>query len=312
MGGGPIYDGDITRAIVDNALSTGVSYMAYNTAVAREEVEAKVHDKLDPARKNSTGIIIREAFDLPEHPNSVPVAIIFDTTGSMRDLPEKFVERLPDLMELIHSKGYLADPQLLFGAVNDAKYSSIAPLEVGQFESSNQLDDVITKILLEGGGGPGFNESYELALYFMARHTDLDSFKKRNKKGYLFMIGDETPYDAVDKNEVKKWIGDDIQADIPTKDIVEELKRKFEVYWLFPSGAANGDRSFVRNRLQELFGQNVLSLKDSEDICPMIAATIAIAEGRNPSTVAEDLKAVHPKAEELVDALPQRRLDDLD
>ena len=130
------------------------------------------------------------------------------------------------------------------------------------------------------------------------------------------MIGDETPYDAVDKNEVKKWIGDDIQADIPTKDIVEELKRKFEVYWLFPSGAANGDRSFVqnrvRNRLQELFGQNVLSLKDSEDICPMIAATIAIAEGRNPSTVAEDLKAVHPKAEELVDVLPQRRLDDLD
>ena len=37
-------------------------------------------------------------------------------------------------------------------------------------------------------------ESYELAMYFMARHTALDCHEKRGKRGYLFIIGDEMAY----------------------------------------------------------------------------------------------------------------------
>ncbi len=314
MGGGPIYDGSITRGRISSAERSGRSYMGHSARVERHEVEAKVHPKLNPKALNSAGKNVREAFDLPEHPNSVPVAVIFDTTGSMRSLPELFVKQLPKLMELIRSKGYLSDPQLLFGAVNDATTYPIAALEVGQFESGNQMDDVITNILLQGGGGNGVTESYELVFYYMARHTDLDSVKKRNKKGYLFIIGDEIPYSSVNVQEVKEWIGDDLQANIPTPEIVAELKQKFDVYWLFPTGAANSDNQSAQKTLQDLFGQNFLRLKKPEEICLTIAATIAISEGRDPRTVASDLKAAEGSSAEIqaiVDSIPPRRLDDI-
>lgn len=44
-------------------------------------------------------------------------------------------------------------------------------------------------------------ESYELAMYFMARHTSIDCYEKRGKRGYLFMIGDELAYPKVKRHE---------------------------------------------------------------------------------------------------------------
>ena len=58
----------------------------------------------------------------------------------------------------------------MFGAIGDATCDR-APLQVGQFESDNRMDDDLGRILLEGGGGGQKTESYELAMYFMARHT---------------------------------------------------------------------------------------------------------------------------------------------
>jgi hypothetical protein len=93
--------------------------------------------------------------DNSTQPNSLAIAVIFDTTGSMRRIPEIFVEKLPDLMDLLLKKGYVPEPQILFGAVNDATTDPVAALEIGQFESGNQMDDVLTNILLQGGGGNG-------------------------------------------------------------------------------------------------------------------------------------------------------------
>jgi hypothetical protein len=78
----------------------------------------------------------------------------------------------------------------MFGAIGDATCDR-APLQVGQFESDNRMDDDLSRILLEGGGGGQKTESYELAMYFMARHTAADCYEKRGKRGYLFIIGDE-------------------------------------------------------------------------------------------------------------------------
>lgn len=69
------------------------------------------------------------------------------------------------------------------------------------------MDDDLGKILLEGGGGGQMRESYELAMYFMARHTSIDCFEKRGKRGYLFMIGDELAYPKAKRREIAKVIG---------------------------------------------------------------------------------------------------------
>lgn len=314
MGGGT-YDTAATRRLVSDAHSTGRSYMRHSAAIAAGTAARTVHPKLDAKALNRTGVRIRESRDHPDHPNSVAVAVIFDTTGSMRRLPEQFVEKLPDLMDLIKTKGYLADPQILFGAVNDATTHCITPLEIGQFESGNQMDDVITNIILQGGGGDGVTESYELLMYFMARHTALDCLEKRGKKGYLFIIGDEIPYDSVSAEEVRRWIGDEIQSDIPTATIVAELKRKFDVYWLFPDAAANAGSVTARDTLEGYFGQNLIHLRSAADVSKVIAATIGIHEGRNPRDVARELAEADTTVtasamDALVAAVPPRRLDD--
>jgi len=313
MGGGS-YDSGVTRSLVADSHRTGHTYMRHSANVFSGRAERKVHDKLDPKKLNRAGVVIRESRDHPDHPNSVAVAVIFDTTGSMRRLPEQFVEHLPNLMDLIKSKNYLEDPQLLFGAVNDATTNPIAALEIGQFESGNQMDDVVTNIILQGGGGDGVTESYELVMYFMARHTALDCLEKRNKKGYLFIIGDEIPRETVNVAEVKRWIGDEIQSDIPTTAIVEELKRKFDVYWLFPEGAANSNCRTAQETLQNYFGQNFLRLAKPSDVCKVIAAVIGIHEGKDARVVARELAEADTtvtadEMERLVAGVPARALD---
>ena len=106
-------------------------------------------------------------------------------------------------MGLLLRKGYLAHPQILIGGIGDATCDR-APLQVGQFESGIEIDEDLAKLWLEGGGGGQQTESYELAMYFMARHTSIDCLEKRGQRGYLFLIGDEMPYPKVKRKEVAR------------------------------------------------------------------------------------------------------------
>src|ERR1700760_193112 len=160
-----------------------------------------VHPSLDPFDVGK-----RESRDSAEHPQSLAISVLFDVTGSMGSVPRKLQQKLPQLHGLLKQKDYVRDPQLMFGAIGDATCDQ-APLQVGQFESDNRMDKDLERILLEGGGGGQKTESYELAMYFMARHTVTDCFEKRGKRGYLFVIGDEMPYPAAKPREVSAWIG---------------------------------------------------------------------------------------------------------
>ena len=59
-------------------------------------------------------------------------------------------------------------------------------MRIGHFETDNRSDEHLGKIVLEGNGGGGNHESYELAFYFGARKTATDAWEKRGKKGYFF------------------------------------------------------------------------------------------------------------------------------
>ena len=83
---------------------------------------------------------------------STPIAVLFDVTGSMGGVPRVLQTKLPQLLGLLLRKGYATDPQILFGAIGDATCDRV-PLQVGQFESDNRMDDDLGRIVLEGGGG---------------------------------------------------------------------------------------------------------------------------------------------------------------
>jgi hypothetical protein len=255
--------------------ATGKSAFAYHDAVSSLPASArKVHGNMDPAKAR-----MRESRDSDAHPLSKAIAVIFDVTGSMGSIPVTLQKKLGELMNLLILKGYVEHPQILFGAVGDATCDGV-PLQVGQFESGIEMDDDLARLYLEGGGGGQKTESYELAAYFMARHTAMDCLEKRGEKGYLFLIGDEMYYPQVKRREVEAVIGDRLEADIPTPALFAELGKKFEVFHILPTSASHGGDPEVRKAWQALVGQNVLTLDDPAAVCETIALAIGLNEGK--------------------------------
>jgi len=254
--------------------SVGSSSFGYTDDVLASTPRSawKVHPSLDPR-----GVDVRESRDSDEHPNSLAISVLFDVTGSMGTVPRVLQTKLPDLFGLLLRKGYVEDPQILFGGIGDATCDR-APLQVGQFESGNELEDDLGNILLEGGGGGQATESYELAMYFLARHTAMDCLDKRGKRGYLFVIGDEMAYGAVKAREVREVIGDDVTENIPFPQILAELRRRFEVFFIMPTGSHYYNDSRVRGFWDTQMGQNVIYLDDLEAVSETIAVTVGLAE----------------------------------
>jgi hypothetical protein len=240
--------------------------------------------KLDPK-----GVAFRESCDSDTHPESNAIIVFFDVTGSMGGIPIKFAQdKLPGLMKMLLSQNTILHPQVMFGAVGDARSDS-APLQIGQFESGQEMDDWLTKIYLEGGGGGSREESYELAMYWAAKHTKMDCMIKRGKKGYLFLIGDESYYPQVSKDQIKEIIGDDVQSDIPIEDCLEMAQENFEVFRI--SVASGSYHDGTNGPWKKLMGQRAIYLQDSDLVCEYIAAHIATLEGVDGDNIRKGLTA---------------------
>ena len=285
-----------------NAAATYRSAKGIKTFAYSDSGNRQTHVTLDPASLGAAGV--RESRDSAEHPLSTALMIITDVTGSMGKVPRILQETLPELYDMLVDKGYTTDPQILFGAVGDAKYDR-APLQISQFESDNRSEEHLRNIVIEGGGGGGIQESYELALYFAARKTSIDCIESREKKGYLFIIGDEKAYDVVNATEVKNLIGDDIGGGISTVDILAEAQEMYHVFYLLPQGAYHAAAAYgaaeVLKYWKNLLGQNVIEVTDLNKICEIIAATIGLTEG---TATHEDMKdALSPSTQAAVSQL---------
>jgi hypothetical protein len=247
--------------------ATGASAFSYSDSGA-----TRVHPALDPF-----GVTARESRDSAEHPQSLAIAVLFDVTGSMLSVPRTLQAKLPQLLGLLLRKGYVAHPQIMFGAIGDATCDRV-PLQVGQFESDNRMDDDLGRILLEGGGGGQKTESYELALYFMARHTVTDCFTKRGRRGYLFIIGDEMAYPRVKPAEVRDVIGGQLREPLPVAGLMAEVRRQWDTYYILPAGASYVGDAEVLGFWRGLLGQNVIELADLDAVCETIALTVGLGE----------------------------------
>lgn len=266
MGSGR-WSADVYDAAARFRAASGTSAFAHSDGGATE-----VHPALDPY-----GVKLRESRDSAEHPRSVAIAVLFDVTGSMGSVPRTLQTKLPQLLGLLLRKSYVAHPHILFGAIGDATCDR-APLQIGQFESDNRMDDDLGRILLEGGGGGQKTESYELALYFMARHTAIDCYEKRGKRGYLFVIGDEMAYKRVKRNEARAVIGDELREDVPLPALMAEVTAKWDTYYILPAGASYVGDHEVLGFWRGLLGQNVIELADLNAVCETIALTIGLGE----------------------------------
>lgn len=226
---------------------------------------------------NPKGVRLRESRDGTDHPQSLGIVFALDVTGSMGQIPKIMAtEQLPVFMKTLVDC-QIPDTQLLFMAVGDA-ISDDAPLQVGQFESTAELmDQWLTWSYLEGGGGGTGQESYELGLYFLAMHTEMDCMVKRNKRGYLFMTGDEKPYPTLSRHVVDAVIGDRLDEDLSCEEIVAELQKTFIPFFVIPDHTR---AKRCERRWRDLLGDHVLCLENPIDVCFVTAGAILLSEGR--------------------------------
>lgn len=277
--------------------STNTPAFDYSNRVSTGRAAKGVHTSLDPtavagAKSPFVGSVMRESRDSDDHPDSLAIGVIFDETGSMGAIPQILQTKLAGLMKLLIQKGYAQHPQILFGAIGDAN-SDHVPLQIGQFESDVTMDDNLTSIYLEGNGGGQQRETYELAHYFFARHTSIDCFEKRGKKGYFFTIGDEDYYPVIRKDQVKQLIGDTLESDLTTEEIVKELQEKYHVFHIIAEQGGYPHNAQIEASWRKLLGERVLLLEDSGNVAEMIASTIGLCEGTSDiDSVVDDLVAI--------------------
>jgi hypothetical protein len=216
----------------------------------------------------------------------------------MSDTPRVIQKNLGGLMKSLVDRNYAAHPQILIGAVGDAT-GDRGSLQVGQFESGIEIDDNLGFLWLEGGGAgrESAHESYQNAIYFVARRTDIDSFEKRGKRGYLFLIGDEAPYDTVEPSEIRNLIGDGLEEPISIEAIIAEARQRYDIFLIRPLHTQHGRNNYVRQIWQRLLGADrVLELEDESAISETIALAVGLCEGKiTRSEGYEDLAGIDPK-----------------
>ena len=243
---------------------------------------------------NPHGIKLREARDSEEHPESVAIILGLDVTGSMGSIPHHLVrEGLPKIMGRIIQSG-TKDPQLMFLAIGDHEYDR-SPLQVGQFESSDDLlDKWLTNVYLEGGGGGNTGESYLLAWYFAAFHTSIDCFEKRKKKGFLFTIGDEPTLPDIPANDLRLIMGEG-QSSYHAAALLDKARESYHVYHLHIKQTYAGSMQETMDGWKQLLGDHLIVLESHEEVStvlPEIIAEVTHADGTHGGSAATGTSSV--------------------
>ena len=245
------------------------------------------------------GLGVRESRDGTEHPDSFPIIIALDVTGSMGSIPAFLVKNgLPDIMKKILDAG-IKDPQVLFLGVGDHEYDD-APIQVGQFESSDELlDHWLTNVYLEGGGGGNDGESYLLAWYVAGYHTSIDSFEKRGKKGVLITIGDEPTLKEVPARVLDELFGKGQHTNVTASELLDKAREMYHCYHLHICQTGAGSRERTKQGWKQLMGdENLRLVQHKEDVADEIAQIVIKEYGAIPEVNKPAVPAVEASAPE--------------
>lgn len=240
--------------------------------------QSNIHKDLDPMN-----IKVRESCDSKQNPNSTPIILAADETGSMGVLAETIIKKdLGVIMNEIYDRKPVSDPHLMIMGIGDA-YTDNAPLQVSQFEAEvDKITDQCANVYIEASGGGNHGESYLLAWYFAAFKTKIDSMLKRKKKGYLFTIGDEPPHSVLTRDQIKRILGDKVEADMTVTDLRDAASQNWELFHLIVKPEYGKD---TVTEWRGLLGERAILVDDHTHLGEIIVSTIQVLEGHDPDKV---------------------------
>lgn len=194
---------------------------------------------------------IRECVDSEEHPNTIPIILALDVTGSMGRSCIETAEALGVIMSDLYKK--YKDIEFCVMGIGDLAYDE-APIQMSQFESDVRIAEALDKIYMEHGGGGNAYESYTAAWYMALRRTSLDRIAKQGKKGIIITMGDEPLNPYLPKSQLNYAVKGSEQGDIDTKKLYAEVSERFDVYHIAVDDIGNCYARYSA-RIKESFGE---------------------------------------------------------
>lgn len=211
--------------------------------------------EIDPAMDPHK--VMRECCDMEEHPETVPVILALDVTGSMGGALLRTASSLGVIMKDVLDR--YKDVEFMIMGIGDLAYDR-APIQISQFESDIRIAEHLDKIWFERGGGGNAFESYTAAWYMGIRHTKLDCWK-RGKKGVIITLGDEPLNPYLPGNRLAALTGDALQGDVETKDLYPQVLEKFDVFHIAvddPEDSFRWHKNGIKRSFGELLGDRLI------------------------------------------------------
>ena len=194
--------------------------------------------------------IVRECCNTEEHPNTLPVILALDVTGSMGDVAVEIAKKLNPVMTNLLSK--YRDIEFCVMGIGDLAYDH-APIQMSQFESDTRIAEHLDKIYFEFGGGGNDYESYTAAWYMGVNHSKLDCWEQ-GRKGIIITIGDEFLNPYLPYRTLSCATGDKIQSNIETAQLYKAAKEKFDIYHI---DVAHGYRASGQDSRMDDFAETI-------------------------------------------------------
>ena len=274
--------------------SVGRSYSASTktfsdtyTSSSQAFVAKRIDEAMDP--KN----VMRECCDSDEHPNTIPIILALDVTGSMGSTAIEVQKKLNPIMVEIYNR--IKDAEIMVMAIGDLAYDD-SPIQISQFESDIRIAENLDKIYFENGGGGNDYESYTAAWYMGLKHCKLDCWK-RGKKGLIITMGDEPINPYLPKRNLNEATGDTNQDNVETPELFKKASEKFDIYHISVESRSYPDQTREAESFKKILGgQNVLissvdKISDKiinivEDFAKKSGQSMIVETGKNGGEIA--------------------------
>lgn len=264
------------------------SYCCYSQSLGRdydvntgrvsghEFTSRRLDESLDPSKFG-----VRECVNSEEHPNTIPVILALDVTGSMGEACRETAEALNVIITSLYEK--YKDIEFCVMGIGDLECDR-APIQMSQFESDVRIAEALDKIYMEHGGGGNRYESYTAAWYVGLKKTKLDCFDKQGRKGIIITMGDEPLNPVLRKSELNKFANVHEQDDVKTEKLYAEAREKFDIFHIAVDDDDDMYRHYkkdIEDSFRQLLGDRY-KVSTINQLAPTIESCISESIQGNP------------------------------
>lgn len=235
-------------------------------------------------------IKVRESRNSAANPESTPVIIAMDCTGSMQDLAMSMLKNVGTLMKEIYERRPITDPHIMAMFFDDVVTTPRDALQATQFESDMVIIEQLQDLKFIGYGGGNRSESSDLPLHFAINKCECDAFAE-GRKGFLFTIGDDGVPPGLSVSQLKAIYGDDFEVteDVNYETLLEQAEENWHVFNIIPTRGSDHYGSVISS-WQKVLGERTIVLEDIEKLAEVLVATMQVIAGADKATVAASFK----------------------